>query len=151
MLHGKSGVVLPTAAPRVKARVPQLSFTSFNPQHCKPLQIWPVSDIKSNIIVLPPMITRPDPNTSASDPVINAAYQWAIQQHTAPMAVEVCAMQSHSGIHYLDFDEAVLEQMARQGWNRSHGIAKLVPLACALHEHWQRAEAAKAATTRQSC
>jgi hypothetical protein len=32
-----------------------------------------------------------------------------------------------SSINYLEFDEAILEQMARLGWNRSHGIAKMVP------------------------
>ena len=39
--------------------------------------------------------------------------------------------------HYLVFDEHVLGTMARLGWNRSHGVVKLMPLACALFEHWK--------------
>ena len=36
-------------------------------------------------------------------------------------------------IHYLYFDEYVLERMSACGWKRSQGIIKLIPFACALY------------------
>ena len=144
MLHGKRGVVLPTAAPQVKLRVPHLSFTSFDTHDCKPLQIWSNTSPKTDVIKLPPLITSGRPFFSepgSADPVITSAYEWAITQNSTPMTVpwrdDNNSSGSGSSSSYLEFDEHVLEQMARMGWNRSHGIAKLVPLACALYDHWR--------------
>jgi hypothetical protein len=145
MLHGKRGVVLPTAAPQVKQRAPHhLSFTSFNTSRCKPLQIWrgPVGAVRSACVgeareaVAPPCAAI----TAEDDPVVFAAYQWALLQSVTPMTMPVpLECQDADTAHtYLDFDEHVLDQMARLGWNRSHGVAKLVPLACALYDHWKR-------------
>ena len=65
------------------------------------------------------------------------AYNRALQQYAVPMTIPVKrALDGQAQDIYLDFDEHVLEQMARLGWNRSHGNAKLVPLACALYDHW---------------
>jgi hypothetical protein len=146
MLHGKKGVVLPTAAPRVKQRAASLSFTSFNTRQCKPLQIWQRNDDAAskfnNAIVLPPIIhsQRAIPTAKDDDPIVVDAYKRALQQYTIPMTIPVQRMFEDNDATqeiYLDFDEYVLDQMARLGWNRSHGIAKLVPLACALYDHWR--------------
>ena len=147
MLHGKKGVVLPTAAPRVKQREPHhLSFTSFNTRQCKPLQIWSSHSVSGKAIVLPPIVPQGRPgqgrDNGTKDPLVVEAYNRALEQYTAPMTIPVKRVhccndgQDNAQDIYLEFDEHVLEQMARLGWNRSHGTAKLVPLACALYDHW---------------
>jgi hypothetical protein len=138
MLHGKKGVVLPTAAPRVKQREPHhLSFTSFNTRQCKPLQIWHRGSSGTKAIVLPPIAHKHRELAKGDDPLMVEAYNRALQQYAVPMTIPVKrALDGQAQDIYLDFDEHVLEQMARLGWNRSHGNAKLVPLACALYDHW---------------
>ena len=140
MLHGKKGVVLPTAAPRVKQREPRhLSFTSFNTRQCKPLQIWHRGSSGAKAIVLPPIVHKHREVTKGDDPLMVESYNRVLQQYTVPMTIPVKRVldgQDNAQDIYLDFDEHVLEQMARLGWNRSHGNAKLVPLACALYDHW---------------
>ena len=91
--------------------------------------------------ILPPVITRADTTVASADPLVNAAYKWAIQQSATAVAV-AAKKGDHitapaTNVNYLDFDEGILEQMARLGWNRSRGVAKMVPLACALYDHWK--------------
>lgn len=38
---------------------------------------------------------------------------------------------------YVQFDEHVLQAMAQRGWDRAHGYTALIPIACALVEHWK--------------
>lgn len=77
-------------------------------------------------------------------PDIIAAYKRSLMQQACPSAVLVpdvpgalLQLDPELTVHYLVFDECVLGTMARLGWNRSHGVVKLMPMACALYEHWK--------------
>lgn len=144
--HGKAGVVLPTASPRVRQRGPShLSFTTASTRQCKALQVWGGKPKHLQLTLAPePIFALPHAvrRTFADgiDPDVLAAYERAMAQRALPTSVSVPNVPgSASGAqkqHYLEFDEHVLQRMARLGWNRSHGVAKLIPLACALYDHW---------------
>ena len=156
--HGKAGVVLPTASPRVRHRnPPHLSFTTASTRQCKALRVWGGKQRQSVITLEPePIFTFPHAQRRAFaegiDPDVLAAFDRAMAQRALPTSISVPTgssaaqpMMQHQQQHYLEFDEHVLERMARLGWNRSHGVAKLIPLACALYEHWKEEDASAAA------
>ena len=149
--HGKAGVVLPTASPRVRHRAPShLSFTSSSSTQCKALRVWGGGKPKRLTLTLEPDVAAPRRPAAFADGIdsdVLAAYERCMAQRALPTTVSVPdaaapAAAEQQQYYFLEFDEHVLERMARLGWNRSHGVAKLIPLACALHEHWKAASAA---------
>lgn len=143
--NGKAGVVLPTASPRVLrndhvAATNHLSFTSANTYQCKALSVWGGKPKHLAVTLNPePIFAFPrQKKVAAETSIIMEAYERSIAQSALPMTVIVPNhVLSDEQQHFLQFDEHVLDRMARLGWNRSHGIAKLSPIACALFEHWK--------------
>lgn len=148
--NGKAGVVLPTASPRVlrqptggsffaAAKTNHLSFTSANTYQCKALSVWGGKPKHLAVTLKPePIFAFPRQKVAATESNIMEAYERSIAMSALPMTVIVPNhVLSEEQQHYLQFDEHVLDRMARLGWNRSHGIAKLSPIACALFEHWK--------------
>ncbi len=182
----QTGVVLPTASPRVHKPVGGLSFTSANTQQCKvsfhlmshpmthpmhlshpmhlthpmhlshpmhlthpmhlshPMQALRVWGGKPTHIdhTIPPEPALPRRDTISNiDPDALKAYNYIMAQRALPMTVSVPNVpgldKAAQKQHFLEFDEHVLDRMAKLGWDRSHGVAKLMPLACALYEHWK--------------
>jgi len=93
-----------------------------------------------------------DTTTTVDSAEIMAAYKRSLMQQACPSAVLVPNIPGvfpsdssflankeggHNKYYYLVFDERVLGTMTRFGWNRSHGVVKLMPLACALYDHWK--------------
>ena len=147
-LHAKqAGVVLPTASPRVQKPYGGLAFTSANTQQCKALRVWGGKPTHIEHTMPPePIFVVARRETGITDPDALAAYNNIMARRALTMTVSVPnvpgLVKTETKQHYLEFDEHVLERMAKLGWDRSHGVAKLMPLACALYEHWKEQPAA---------
>ena len=157
--HGKGHVVLPTCSPRVRYSSMMmmnhgLTFSSAEPLQCKAFQLW--GDHRDTVAVTFPE-SYYDGNTSNNhgqgvDPDVMAAYRRALSRSASASSVLVPNVPgaipcSTNVSHYLAFDENVLGIMSHLGWNRRQGICKLLPMACALYEHWKQDSPAVSSST----
>lgn len=147
MPQGTASVVLPTASPRVKKRAPgHLSFASADPQQCEALCVWGEKPKHLTLTLDPdPIFSLPllAHEHELQTPEMKEGFERALRKCMQNLTVSVPnvtgAAQQQQLHHYLEFDEQVLERMTRLGWNRAYGIIKLIPLGCALFEHYSAA------------